>query len=50
MSKSHKCRMPKLAELRPCVAQCAECGRYWELKATWVPYERATKSDKATDR
>lgn len=32
--------MPKLAELTPCVAQCAACGRYWELRAMWVPFER----------
>lgn len=37
-----KCKMPKLKELVPCVARCAACGLYWELKATWVPYTKAT--------
>ena len=39
-----KCPMPKLKELVPCVAQCKRCGRYWELRATWVPFERFSTS------
>lgn len=34
------CKMPKLANLDSCVAQCAACGRYWELRAAWVPYTK----------
>ena len=34
------CKMPRLANLASCVAQCAKCGRYWELRATWVPFDR----------
>ena len=41
--------MPKLKALTPCVAQCARCGCYWELRATWVPYAKAARKEDTSD-
>ena len=40
-----KCAMPKLKDLVPCVARCKRCGRYWELRASWAPFDRLNTSN-----
>lgn len=44
-----RCKMPKLKSMTPCVARCARCGRYWELRTAWVPYAKAARKEDPSD-